>query len=112
MRTLPNSSRQACAACVAPLPVSACADSVIAKLSTSQRHAPPFENRIGDEFRGFGAGLRAAIAVLLDGIADTPQPLDSGLARQVIAGAASLCRPIVAHHADGEDLCPIKVRKL
>jgi len=70
------------------------------------------KDRVGDNFRGFGAGLRSAIAVFLHRVADAPQALDAGLSWQVVTGAAALRRPIVPHHADRKDFCLIEIRKL
>src|SRR5689334_11763152 len=111
---LRNSSRHdGSAAACAPL-ILACVGIAVGMRSgpARLRHAWPLrQDRVGDDFCGFGAGLRAAIAVLLDGVADTPQAADAGLARQIISGAAALGRPVVAHDADREDFGLRKVRE-
>ena len=56
--------------------------------------------------------MRAAIAILLHRVADAPQALDAGLARQIVSGAAALGRPVVAHDADREDFGLAKIREL
>ena len=116
MRMLRNSSRHGgSGATWAPL-IFACVGIVVGidahTWPACGMRVPLRQDRVGDDFCGFGAGLRSAIAILLHRVADAPQAIDAGLARQIVSGAAALGRPVVAHDADGQDFGLSKIRKL
>jgi len=57
---------------------------------------------LDDQRGGLSACGGAAVAVLLDRVADVPQVGQRCLAGQVEAGHRALRRPLVAHHGDGQ----------